>query len=611
MRTPRLATLCVALLAATLVSGAALAKDAKKPAAPKDLRGFLLRPNEPVTHTFPRTPAFAWNPVRGARCYEFELSTSRTFGESSIVWSNVSYGTTPTKACQAVSADTPDTTGGSGSTSAGASGSGTPPTPTTGATAAPTLIPPLRVPAVSIDVALPWFTGNPYALFARVRAVTAAGPTRWGAPFGFNMRWPSIPAPMKTQTGLVRWTPVPGATGYQVWFPEIGKSFSTHTNVADLREFFTFHRADAAWWSTAKWRVRPIRRVFGSIPNGLPAVSYGPWSPMYTAKAAAQPSGKLRLVAAVSDRTSTAGNPSAHELMPGLAFTGDTGLDGQQYDLFRAYAATDRDCVNVVFRGSVVGSPAFAPRTTGPLALPTDIAPYLAASPKTKVPADGGSEGATFTNDWRPVTASESRSSTPGSASGSTSGSTETSGSGDDSSVIGARVDLPDIDFPTTRYYWTVVPVVLTSSPDETKNGYWDAETPQDACAAGRVAGFGKESVPVVTGAVAPFVSGLSPTGRLLTSTEKRPVVYSTPLVAWQPATGATAYEVQWSKSKYPWRPVGSKITLATSTLLDLGSGGWWYRVRGLNQAQLRKAEMTWSRPIRVKIARPTFAIAR
>jgi hypothetical protein len=428
------------------------------------------------------------------------------------------------------------------------------------------------------------------------------------------MRWPSVPAPMKTQAGLVRWSPVAGANGYQVWYPEIGKSFSTHTNVADLREFFTFHRADSGWWSTAKWRVRAVRRVFGTIPNGLPAVSYGPWSPLYTARTTSVASGKLRVTAALSDRMSTPRQSSAHELMPGLVFTGDTGLDGQQYGLFRAYASTDRDCVNVVFRGSVVGSPAFAPRTTGPLALPSDPGPYASASPKSKVPPDGGSEGTTFGADWRPVVASETRGGTGAPTGGSSGGTTVDPNAPVDesSSQLGAKVDLPDVDFPNTRYFWTVVPVEIASNADETKTGYRDVETPQDACAAGRVASFGKESDPVVTGAAggSPFVSGLSPSGRLLTSSQRRPIVYSTPLVAWKPATGATAYEVQWSKSRYPWRPTGSKVTLSTSSLLDLGPGTWYYRVRGLNQAQLRKAEMAWSLPVRVKIARPTFSIS-
>ncbi len=35
----------------------------------------------------------------------------------------------------------------------------------------------LKAEAVSIPVALPWLTGNPYALYARVRAITAAGVT--------------------------------------------------------------------------------------------------------------------------------------------------------------------------------------------------------------------------------------------------------------------------------------------------------------------------------------------------------------------------------------------------------------------------------------------------
>ncbi len=73
---------------------------------------------------------------------------------------------------------------------------------------------------------------------------------------------------------------------------------------------------------------------------------------------------------------------------------------------------------------------------------------------------------------------------------------------------------------------------------------------------------------------------------------------------------GATAYQVQWSRSKYPWRATGMVKTYATSALLDLGPGTWYYRVRGLNQTQIRRAEMAWSAPVRVKVARPTFSIS-
>jgi hypothetical protein len=615
MRTPRLATLCVALFAATLVSGAALAKEAARTAAPKDLRGFLLRPNEPVTHTFPRTPAFAWSPVRGARCYEFELATSRSFAANAVVWSNVQEDA-KARWCSAAPADPGSTTGDdAGSEASGTTGSTTTAGTATGGTAdagASTLIRPVRVPAVSVDLVLPWFTGNPYALYARVRAITGAGPTKWSKPFGFNMRWSSLPSPLKAGTGLVRWSPIEGATGYQVWYPQLGKSFSTNSNVADLRDFYTFHRSDPSWWQTVRWRVRAVRRLNGTIPNGLPSVSFGQWSPVFTGVNAQLTTGKLRLVHALSDTTSTLGRAAAHELMPALSFRGDTGTDGQSYRLFRTYIATDRDCVNIVFRGSVVGSPAFAPRTTGPLRLPastSDVAKAEATSFPHALP-DADTEGSTFLADWRKVVASETKVTTSGS--GSTTTTDPSTGEDESKTVVQARVDLPDIDFPSTRYYWTVVPVeFLTNPSDETKFGYVDVESPQDACQSGRVMSFGKESDPVQTGADGgtPFVSGLSPNGRLLTASSRRPVVYSTPLVAWRPVIGATAYQVQWSRSKYPWRAAGSVKTYATSALLDLAPGTWHYRVRGLNQTQLRRAEMAWSAPVRVKIARPTFAV--
>jgi len=86
--------------------------------------------------------------------------------------------------------------------------------------------------------------------------------------------------------------------------------------------------------------------------------------------------------------------------------------------------------------------------------------------------------------------------------------------------------------------------------------------------------------------------------------------VYSTPLVAWRPVVGATAYEVQWSRTKYPWRARGSAVTYATSSVLQLHAGLWYYRVRGLNAAQIGTPAMAWSAPVGVKVVRPTFRIS-
>src|SRR4051812_45187847 len=131
-------------LAALVVAVAVPSAQSATP-APTGLRGFLLRADEPSQDTFPRTPAFAWNPYLGARGYDFELSTSKSFDESSVVWST----TSRTKQ--------------------------------------------LQVPMIAIPLALPWMTGNPYALYAHVRARTRTGITRWSVPFGFNMRWGSLP----------------------------------------------------------------------------------------------------------------------------------------------------------------------------------------------------------------------------------------------------------------------------------------------------------------------------------------------------------------------------------------------------------------------------------
>ena len=81
-----------------------------------------------------------------------------------------------------------------------------------------------------------------------------------------------------------------------------------------------------------------------TLPNGLPSVSYGPWSPTYATTNPAWASGKLQLRAAVSDAVSTDAKATAHQLMPGMTVGGDTGTDGRGYRLFRAYAFTDRDC---------------------------------------------------------------------------------------------------------------------------------------------------------------------------------------------------------------------------------------------------------------------------
>src|SRR5205823_1050379 len=146
--------------------------------------------------------AFAWNPVRGATCYEFELATSRTFNGNSIAWSNVPTNAHAGKFCGPVKFTMYTAPiGGQTDKSSGSDGSsgdsGTPQKTTT-----TTVLPAIRIPALSLNLTLPWFTGKPYALYAHVRAVTTRGPTAWSAPFGFNMRWDDPAVPMQGRAGL-------------------------------------------------------------------------------------------------------------------------------------------------------------------------------------------------------------------------------------------------------------------------------------------------------------------------------------------------------------------------------------------------------------------------
>lgn len=580
MPAARLVVLSVVLLA-TVVSSAP-AMEAGSPTTPKGLHGFLLRPNDPVTHTFSRTPAFAWAPVRGAACYEFELATSRTFGGSSVVWSNVSTDAQSGKHCTPVTVTFPKANEPAGEDQEGAQPERVKAT-----------IAPIKIPAVSMNLVLPWFTGKPYALYAHVRSVTTQGASSWSKPFGFNMRWEDTPVPLPSKPGLVRWAPVDGATGYEVWYGGrgptgyINKIVQTHTNVADQRDLYTFH-LDEGWWRTVEWRVRAMRQVVGAVPNGLPAVSYGPWTAVYATTNPTWTSGKLRVSFAVSDQVSSPSSVNPHQLMPALTFTGDQGLDGNSYRLFRTYASTDSDCVNVVFRGSVVGSPAFAPRINGPLKLPSNQG-ELDVAFDSVLPSANSETAKTISADTFPLVSNETF---------------------EDSRAL-LRIDLPDLDVRTTRYFWTVVPVAIVVGAESGDFQYWDVETPQDACQSGRVATFGKDSLPAITTSGSPYLSGLAPNGRLLAQAGRRPVVYSSPLVAWRPVVGATQYEAQWSRVAYPWRKRGSTRTYATSAVLKMSPGLWYYRVRGLNAAQVGTPAMTWSAPVAVKVVRPTFQISR
>jgi hypothetical protein len=642
MRVLALAALCLTLLGTASAAGAATPV---KGAAPTKLHGFLLRADEPVATSFPRTPSFAWNPVAGAVRYQFQLSTSSSFRDSGLVYTASSL-TTPV--------------------------------------AAPTLT-------------LPWITGNPHALFARVRAIKRSSSTPWSAPFGFDVEPAAAPKPLPSEPGLLRWTPVEGADMYQIWLIDINnptaKMEMSLTNVLDEREFYTFHRS-ASWTGTIRWRIRALRMDNDPAlrQNQLPAVTYGPWSPVYSSTNPPYTTGPIKLGHTVSDVIASGdASSAAHRLMPGFTFSGDTALDGTKVELFRVYVFTDRQCLNRVYTSAIVGGPAYAPRPYGPLALPSN--PVALPAARSNYLRDG-SEPDSFAFDGLQVKSTESEpAATPTTAVPADSDSTSTTSApagppqlkfGGD---LGAPVDLWDTEWPSGGYYWTVVAVaavspgaITTSTASTSAIGsvsttatdgsgfstgdtvlignagnqesativtvsgsnigfatplkfahgtgepivrtggnlqYDDLELPQDVCAAGRVARFGKDSEPSLTAAGELFASGLSPSGRL-TAGHSSQAFYGYPLVAWTPALGASAYEVQWSKTRYPFTPQPNPqnqgalgtMTLGTSVVLPLAAGTWYYRVRGFNlNLPTGAQQMSWSDPSKIIVAKPKFRV--
>ena len=234
---------------------------------------------------------------------------------------------------------------------------------------------------------------------------------------------------------------------------------------------------------------------------------------------------------------------------------------GQPAELFRVYVATDRDCVNIVYRGAIVGSPAYAPRTTGPLALPQtdpDVAKARAKRSTSAARAPPSCSTARPRSRPRPAAASGtgptgSPAPTPAMPRRARRGEDRPAGHGlaDRRLLLDRRAGAHRAEAAGHRRRQLRS---RTRIPIE----YRESELPQDACQSGRVMRFGKTNPPVVTGVDRPFASGLSPKGRLTSAARATPSFYGTPLVAWQPALGAQEYEVQWSRTANPFKPVAS-----------------------------------------------------
>ncbi|CAN5203958.1 hypothetical protein BH18ACT14_BH18ACT14_18990 [soil metagenome] len=566
-----------------LVAALALAPAAAAAPVPTGLHGFLLRATESAgtPNTFARTPSFAWNSVRGARRYELQLSTSKNFTENGIVWESEE----------------------------------------------------IRASLATVPLTLPWVSSPRYSWYARVRAIVGEDVTAWSDKYGFNLRSPLPPASLSTgivnpRPGLLRWTPVDGATAYEVSFitdPASGapKKIKSATTAADLREYYSFHNDPSYFDNDVSavegevwWRVRAVREVFGTPMNDIKVVSYGPWSTLFKTVEPPVAATTLALTDSVSRSRAAdvvvsdlAGGPSnePHELAPAFSWSGSRSLAPGLYGdcpgltvdcpLFHVYVFTDEDCSNRVHVSDLVGSPAYIPRLSGPLGLPADPAKLAAAS--SVYLADAPEEGASVYDAGGEIV--KAAGTEPGIA-------TDPDEPVGPDLVPDRKTGFRDVDWPDGRYYWTAVPAVPYMTPDSTIE-YHDVEFAEDMCAAGEVLPFGKTSEPVTEReSGVPFVSGMSEDGQLRAATTATPTFFGRVVVAWKPALGARKYEVQWSRRASPWKTAGSAKTPATAALLDLEPGRWFYRVRGLDTTLTTlRYGMTWSDPQKVTIVPRRF----
>jgi hypothetical protein len=491
--------------------------------APTGLQAFQLRlgDGEAATPAFSRTPSLAWNPVRGASRYQLELSTGAHFGSSgSVVWS-----------AQATT-----------------------------------------VPAAAIPIALPWLSKR--SLYWRVRALGATVGSPWSKPARFQMQSDGAPHKRSAGLGFVRWSPVPGATGYEVSFVNAGKTIATTSTGADLRDYYA-----AGSPSKAEWRVRAQRRLYGSDRRALPVVSYGPWSATFTTPVVL---GRVGRLAVVSDGTTGAAD-RAHARVPIFLFP-----SADRAALHHVYVATDAACANVVFNGAVVQGTAFAPRA---IQLTSDTRVSVSANDAPVYGAAGARVKPSESGTTRTI-AGAATESAPRTTAGA-------AGPDASAAAVWARTDLAP-----GRYFWTVVPVERRDD-----GTYHDLKAPRTTCKNVRGSFDMTGPAPALGSARAPFATGFTTGGRLASATKWPARVYGNPLVSWHPVPGATRYQVEWTRTKSKWPAAIGLRTFGTAAVLPLSPGTWWYRVRGVNESAVGDGTMSWSGAARIDVTSPTFAV--
>ena len=293
---------------------------ARPPGAPKGLRGFELRPNEAVdAHVLANARVRVEpGPRRGllrVRARD-EPDVRRQLG---LLVERLERRRRPGESCRAVTI-TATCAGrrgvdGDGSATERQDGS----------------IAPIRIPATSVNLVLPWFTGKPYALYAHVRAVTTPRrdrvehAVRLQHALGVDTRCrrprEARPRPLDARRGRDR------VRGLVPGHPQ-GHSRRTRTSPTSASS--TRSTSRTAGGELVHWRVRAGAAGRRSPPERPACSLVRPLEPDVRDDEPGVGDGQAPARAPRSRTSvSTELEGRAHQLMPALTFGGDTGIDGR------------------------------------------------------------------------------------------------------------------------------------------------------------------------------------------------------------------------------------------------------------------------------------------
>ena len=260
--------------------------------------------------------------------------------------------------------------------------------------------------------------------------------------------------------------------------------------------------------------------------------------------------------------------PAVHSLMPAFLFSGNGDTN---YGLHRVYVFSDRDCVNVVFRGSITPGPAYAPRTTGPAR--SCRAATRSSPTRPGMFLSDGSEAPRIAADTDKVKTLRGDSSAAAGG-GAAAGAPRTRTPRFWSRTERELGDPGRQDRPLGSQLQAERPLLLDGRPGPPGDHAEGRRVPRDRAAAGLLPGPGRDVDPACDRpadalvrqarrrAAAHARQGRSrpasrPTGSSSPASRGQVAFYGSPARGLDAAPSASAYVVEWSKTAYPWRPAG------------------------------------------------------